>query len=380
MKPHALALAISALSAATAMAQGVGDRYGYSRTDYDSQQGHYAYGRALTWANKTNFDAPPPPYDARDPRNGDPRNSDQSRGHDIWNQRSQPGTGAPQVQAYAPQLPPNWRPPAQSYNREPLRPQVYSQSQGDQGQSAARSYDPAPPRPRIYGQINGNFYGRTLTPQSQMAQMEQAARVYGSASNPTPNAPQAPYTQQVLTANTRGPQPSEATIQGGKSYDATPIQARTYGQSGQDVTERVQEARSAPSSQVLARASASPTAGQAPARQQNPQAMSDSTPQAEPVRSAQRPNSATTRLAIPVADQGGGSRSPPAPVRMAETDPPGRGQVHLYSLHREYGLKPDAIPAPNPNQGLVLIGPGEAPVASNKALNQDDEPAKEKAF
>ncbi len=353
MKLHALAFAMSALSAATAMAQGVGDRYGYSRTDYDSQPGHYAYGRALTWSNKTNFNAPPPPYDA-----GDPRRGDQSRGRDGWTQNSQPSTQAPLAQAqptrnfasqYAPAYgqplppPPTWRPPAQGNNREPLRPRVYSQSRSDQGQSTARSYDPAPPRPRIYGQINGDFYGRPLTPQAQAAQMQQAARVYGSASNPAPNA------EQGVNGPTQSPQPSEAPIQGVRSYDPTPAQAKTYGQPGQTLSEQV------------------------PSRLQTSQVQSNPAPQAEPIRSAPRQGSQ-------VADPRGAASSPPAPVRMAQTEPLGRGQVHLYSLHREYGLKPDAIPAPNPNQGLVLIGPSEAPAASSRPINQDDETAKEKAF
>jgi len=75
MKPHALVLALSALSAASATAQTMGDRYGYDRNayvppsaygaPYASQQAQPAVGRTLSWANKSTYSAPAPAYASR---------------------------------------------------------------------------------------------------------------------------------------------------------------------------------------------------------------------------------------------------------------------------------------------------------------------------
>ena len=43
------------------------------------------------------------------------------------------------------------------------------------------------------------------------------------------------------------------------------------------------------------------------------------------------------------------------------------GGVQLYSLHREYGLTPDAIPAPPQGPNYILVGPPDAPPAEDKA-------------
>jgi hypothetical protein len=66
-------------------------------------------------------------------------------------------------------------------------------------------------------------------------------------------------------------------------------------------------------------------------------------------------------------------------LAAADTAPTTGGQVHLYSLHRAYGLTPDVIP-PNPaGQGYVLIGPSDAPKGKETgggagADNDDDRP------
>lgn len=59
-----------------------------------------------------------------------------------------------------------------------------------------------------------------------------------------------------------------------------------------------------------------------------------------------------------------------APRQIAQSTPlpaarPGGAQ--LYSLHREYGMTPDAIPAPPQGPNYILVGPPDAPPAEDKA-------------
>ncbi len=49
---------------------------------------------------------------------------------------------------------------------------------------------------------------------------------------------------------------------------------------------------------------------------------------------------------------------------LAGGPPPHAGtEARLYSLHREYGLQPDAIPEPAAGQRYVLVGPPDRPAA-----------------
>ena len=79
----------------------------------------------------------------------------------------------------------------------------------------------------------------------------------------------------------------------------------------------------------------------------------------------------TRQTAAPPAPQ------PPQPQYQRQTPPPAEaprqlaqsaplpaarpGGVQLYSLHREYGLTPDAIPAPPQGPNYILVGPPDAP-------------------
>lgn len=73
---------------------------------------------------------------------------------------------------------------------------------------------------------------------------------------------------------------------------------------------------------------------------------------------------------------GGPGRPAPAPVaptlapQVARATPHAGEQVHYYSLHREYGLTPDAIPEPPQGQRYVLMGPPDEP---RKATKRDDD-------
>ena len=61
-----------------------------------------------------------------------------------------------------------------------------------------------------------------------------------------------------------------------------------------------------------------------------------------------------------------------APQRMAAVAPAAGGHTRFYSVHRGYGLTPDAIPEPPAGDRYVLIGPPDAPAP--KTDEQDGEP------
>lgn len=60
--------------------------------------------------------------------------------------------------------------------------------------------------------------------------------------------------------------------------------------------------------------------------------------------------------------------APPA-QQMAQAAPAGGGRTHLYSVHRPYGLTPDAIPAPPAGDRYILVGPPDAPAPSEEAAD-----------
>lgn len=65
-------------------------------------------------------------------------------------------------------------------------------------------------------------------------------------------------------------------------------------------------------------------------------------------------------------------QAPPPPQTYAQATPvPRPGGSQLYSLHREYGLTPDAIPAPPAGDNFILVGPPDAPASQGDG----DEPA-----
>ncbi|HEX2562159.1 hypothetical protein [Phenylobacterium sp.] len=68
---------------------------------------------------------------------------------------------------------------------------------------------------------------------------------------------------------------------------------------------------------------------------------------------------------------------PPAP-RLAQAPPPapqrGAAPSRLYSLHREYGMAPDTVPATSAQTNYVLIGPPDAPAETE--AEEDEAPAR----
>lgn len=87
-----------------------------------------------------------------------------------------------------------------------------------------------------------------------------------------------------------------------------------------------------------------------------------------PLQQAQRPApAAVERPAYPPAASAPVQPPPQpplqaqAPQRMAAAAPPAGGHTRFYSVHRGYGLTPDAIPEPPAGDRYVLIGPPDAP-------------------
>jgi hypothetical protein len=71
----------------------------------------------------------------------------------------------------------------------------------------------------------------------------------------------------------------------------------------------------------------------------------------------------------------------PAPQRMAAVTPrPNGGAPRFYSVHRGYGLEPDAIPEPPAGSRYVLIGPPDAPAEKPDAREDDNAGDRSDAF
>lgn len=67
-------------------------------------------------------------------------------------------------------------------------------------------------------------------------------------------------------------------------------------------------------------------------------------------------------------------RPVPPPQRLAAAPRSSGGAPRLYSVHRGYGLEPDAIPEPPAGDRYVLIGPAESGVGAQAAGLDDDAP------
>ena len=73
---------------------------------------------------------------------------------------------------------------------------------------------------------------------------------------------------------------------------------------------------------------------------------------------------------LPQSLYGPAPASAPAPAQqMAAATPAAGGRTHLYSVHRPYGLEPDAIPAPPAGDRYVLVGPPDAPPDPEEAAD-----------
>ena len=92
-------------------------------------------------------------------------------------------------------------------------------------------------------------------------------------------------------------------------------------------------------------------------------------PPAPRVQPAPAPVAVQARPAAPIQ---AAPAAPPAKVAVAALTPPAPrtagASPRFYSLHREYGMTPDAIPEQSAQPRYVLIGPPDAP----KATSDDD--------
>jgi hypothetical protein len=78
---------------------------------------------------------------------------------------------------------------------------------------------------------------------------------------------------------------------------------------------------------------------------------------------------------LPTSLYGQAAAAPPSPAPARTyaqaSAAPRPGGSQLYSLHREYGMTPDAIPAPPAGGNYILVGPPDAPVTQGDG----DDPA-----
>lgn len=70
---------------------------------------------------------------------------------------------------------------------------------------------------------------------------------------------------------------------------------------------------------------------------------------------------------------GGPAAKPEAPQQVAQAAAHGGAPVHYYSLHRGYGLTPDAIPEPPAGQHYVLMGPPDKASAPSSEHDDNDD-------
>lgn len=187
---------------------------------------------------------------------------------------------------------------------------------------------------------------------------------------------------QTMVQDRYGPPPAAATYQVQQGVSA--YGGQMLGWAGKRSSAPDQAAIAAPARpepMALARQFA-PQAIAAPAP--GPRPASSVQPGYEPVLRAPLPPTAD-----PAPDLLGGPPSGPLPTSIygqAATAPqapaaprtyaqapatPRAGGSQLYSLHREYGMTPDAIPAPPAGDNFILVGPPDSP----EAPGDEDEPA-----
>ena len=397
MKPHALVLALSAISAASATAQTMGDRYGYDRNayvppsaygaPYASQQAQPAVGRTLNWSNKSAYSAPAPAYDNRyQQQNYSPV-------------QSMPGQYAPGQYTPGQYPPEQYAAPARDYGQAPYAqpqplPTPQRQAYAPQYAQPERQAPPSYSQPEVSGpyQPQTPYYDRT--PPSQAPQRQAMAPQYSQPYEPPPQ--QAPrYGQpqrQVQPTHIPQPQYSEPQApqrqadapqydQAQPTYTQPPpytepqaprFEPTTYIPPSRGPTTYIPVERPA-----MIRSAAPERNG---AQIEMSSELSGGPPQ--PVRAApEQPQARPMAAQVTRIPAGRPAAQPAQPVRVAQAQlPEQKSQVHYYFLHWAYGLTPDTIPAPDPNQKMVLIGPGDSGQASKDAFGKDDDSASEKPF
>ncbi|MFC3079893.1 hypothetical protein ACFODL_17460 [Phenylobacterium terrae] len=157
---------------------------------------------------------------------------------------------------------------------------------------------------------------------------------------------------------------------------ARPYEGRLLGWAGKAAPQAPQPApaqlAARPEPQRLAREFRA--AAPAPAR------VAAAAPQPPPVPAGAMADWSADPLPQSLYDTPATAPPPPAP-RLAQAPPPpeprqqGAAPSRLYSLHREYGMAPDVVPATPSRTSYVLIGPPDAPAEAET----DEAPARKPA-
>ncbi len=179
---------------------------------------------------------------------------------------------------------------------------------------------------------------------------------------------------------------SAATAAAGATY-----QGRTLGWANKQIpAPEPRQAESRPQAMALSNLPAAPSIYRAPPtstylpfQPQVPLSMQQAAPVA-PIAPPVQPPAAPPRKALPTSIYGAATpqAAPPAPTAapqklaaLTPTPTPVRtvgGATRLYSVHRGYGLTPDAIPEPPAGNRYVLIGPPDGGGVEAKSNIEDD--------
>ena len=221
------------------------------------------------------------------------------------------------------------------------------------------------------------------------AAAQQAGDRYGYG--PSPRAPSAETAQPIENQNVRAltwASKASPQVAATAALPAAPARPQSLALAGQYERRQAwtRDLPPPPSARPVERQPAAyqPFTPQAP-YYDRPQQVAALTPPpvrqaAAPVRAAPIPQAAPMPTAAKT-DRGPRLAGPPttppasaaAPARqMAQAAPYAGEQVHYYSLHRAYGLTPDAIPEQPAGQRYVLMGPPDTPAAKPAERDDDD--------
>ena len=171
------------------------------------------------------------------------------------------------------------------------------------------------------------------------------------------DGPEAPGTRTLLSWTNKAP------MVDGQGRTAGTSHPEPMALAGQFLRGRT--AQTSPSPEPVAPVVASNS--YAPFRPQEPLGSSQPAP-------LNTPSATTPPQDLPNSLYGGPpAAAPPQPQQVAQARPEGPGDSRLYSVHRSYGMEPDAIPQHQAGTGgYVLIGPSDTAPPKPKS---DDDPA-----
>ncbi len=188
----------------------------------------------------------------------------------------------------------------------------------------------------------------------------------------------APVLAQAVTQDRYGPPPAGAPggLTGSGPYSG---QMLNWAAKRDGATTGQLAAHARPEPLALARQFIPQTAHQAAPEQTPMTAIGPARPPALELMGGPPPAS------LPTSIYGSRPPQPQAPVRQLAQAPqmispapasapaPGArsGRAHFYSLHRAYGMTPDAIPPPPVGNNFILVGPPSAP----GGMGDDEDPA-----